>query len=440
MSRRTRRRPVPQGEFSAEVVDLAADGRGVARVDGKVIFLTGALPGERVRFRLTRTHHDTDEGLTTAVELASPQRVVPRCAHFEVCGGCALQHLAPEAQIAFKQKQLLDVLARVGQVVPEQVAEPVTGPAWAYRRRARLGVRWVYKKDRVLVGFRERTTPKIAVLSRCEILDARVGTQLEPLAEMIGRLSIRDKIPQIEVATSAQVVALVLRVMVPPSEGDRVILQDFAVRHGDCFYLQSGGANTVRPLSGTAPSLDYSPDGSALSLAFQPLDFVQINGVVSQKMVRQALAWLALQPGERVLELFSGLGNFSLPLAAAGAEVTAVEGEAALVQRARDNAARNGLSLRCVQADLFQPDAHEPWLAGPWDAALLDPPRAGAREILPLVAAVAPPRIVYVSCHPGTLARDAALLADHGYRLARAGVLDMFPHTAHVESMALFTR
>ncbi|MDN5874745.1 MAG: methyltransferase domain-containing protein, partial [Sinobacteraceae bacterium] len=249
------------------------------------------------------------------------------------------------------------------------------------------------------------------------------------------------QIPQLEVASADDTVVLVLRVLAPPSDADREKLLAFAVAEGLFFYLQPGGADSLEPLQTPAPELFYSPDGSNLELAFQPLDFVQINQTVSQKMVRQALAWLNLKAGERVLELFCGLGNFSLPLAAAGAQLTAVEGEQGLVERARANARRNGLDAHFVHADLFQPEAHDPWLAGPWDAVLLDPPRAGAEQVLPLVARTQPSRIVYVSCNPGTLARDAAMLVgQHGYRLARVGVLDMFPHTAHVESMTLFER
>ncbi|TAM11301.1 MAG: 23S rRNA (uracil(1939)-C(5))-methyltransferase RlmD [Nevskiaceae bacterium] len=438
MSRR-RSRPLPVEEFTADIADLTDTGAGVARIDGRVVFVAGALPGERVRFRITRMRRGTRDAVVTAVEQPAPDRVVPRCPHFDICGGCALQHLDARRQIEFKQKQLLDALQRIGGVVSEVVAPPLVGPVWAYRRRARLGVRWVHKKNRLLVGFRERATPKLALLSRCEVLDARVGTQLEALGELIAGLSIREQLPQIEVA-AAETVALVLRVMQAPTPEDCDRLRAFAAREGFVFYLQPGGPDSVVPLDPPAPELTYSPDGSALTLRFEPLDFVQVNLALSQQMVRQALEWLALRAGEQVLELFCGLGNFSLPLAAQGVRLTAVEGDAALVERARANAARNGLDVHFLKADLFQPDAHAPWLAAPCDAVLLDPPRAGAQEILPFVAKLAPQRILYVSCHPGTLARDAGLLAALGYRLVRAGVMDMFPHTAHVESMALFER
>jgi 23S rRNA (uracil1939-C5)-methyltransferase len=439
-----KRKPLADTEFTAEVIDLGQDGRGFARVDGKAVFIDGALPGERVRFRLTRQTRDIDDGVMTAVEQASPDRVTPRCAHFGVCGGCALQHLAPAAQLLFKQKQLVDALTRLGGVTPEQIAPPVTGPVWAYRRRARLGVKLVPKKGGVLVGFRERSSPLLAKIDRCEVLDARVGERIEALAALIGRLSIADALPQIELAM-ADHVALVIRVLREPSAADLEALRAFALEQDFDIHLQRGGPDSVRPL-GASRVLHYAPlapvgDEPPLNLMFGPMDFVQVNGVLSQRMVQQALDWLAPQPGEKVLELFAGLGNFTAPLAASGAQVTAVEGETALVEKGRANLERNGLSARYFKADLFVPNAQAAWLRESYDAALLDPPRSGAAEVIPHVAASGARRIVYVSCHPGTLARDAGLLVKtHGYRLLKAGVLDMFPHTAHVESMALFVK
>ncbi len=439
MGSRSRRRMVPAEEFTAEIVDLAHDGRGVARPNGKVTFIAGALPGERVRYKLSRTTRDIDEGAATAVEQASPHRVEPGCAHFGVCGGCTLQHLAPEQQVVFKQKQLLEALVRLGGVEAEEVAAPVTGPVWAYRRRARLGAKLVPKKGGMLVGFRERESPLLAAIESCVVLDPRIGTRLRALAGLIGGLSIAERLPQIEVAC-ADHAALVLRVLDTPSAADCEALSSFAAAHDFDLYLQTGGPDSIKPL-GSARTLQYSPDGSDLRLQFAPTDFVQINGPVAQAMVLQALDWLAPAPGDTVLELFAGLGNFTAPLARSGASVTAVEGEAALVEHGRDNLRRNGLDARYFRADLFAPDPQVPWLRQPYDLALLDPPRSGAREILPLLARARPRRIVYVSCHPGTLARDAGVLVkEHGYRLRRAGVLDMFPHTAHVESMALFER
>lgn len=437
---KNRRKPLPEGEFDAQVTDLAEDGRGIARIDGKVTFIADALPGETVKFRYTRRQKDIDEGQTVSIALRSADRVDPPCAHFGVCGGCSLQHLSPAAQIALKQKQLVETLRRVGKVEAEEIAPPITGPTEGYRRRARLGVKYVDKRGTALVGFRERASPFLAALESCAVLDPRVGHKLRVLGECVASLSIRSHVPQIEIAC-AEPVALVLRIMQPLSDADCVRLSELAQAEGFTLYLQTSGPATVEPMQPPAPLLAYSPDGSSDQLHFQPLDFIQINGEVSQKAVRQALAWLHPQPGERVLELFCGLGNFSIPLARSGARVTAVEGETSLVARARANAERLGLDIAFHASDLFQPAADAPWLQAPFTSVLLDPPRAGAEAMMPVIAARKPESILYVSCHPGTLARDAGVLVhQHGYRLVKAGVMDMFPHTAHVESMALFER
>ncbi|HEY9546750.1 MAG TPA: 23S rRNA (uracil(1939)-C(5))-methyltransferase RlmD [Solimonas sp.] len=428
----------PAGEFTADIIDLDHEGRGFARVDGKATFIADALPGERVRFKYLRTSRDLDEGQCIAVETPSPHRVTPGCTHFGLCGGCSMQHLASEQQIAFKQKQMLDQLERSGKVTPIEIAAPITGAVWGYRRRARLGAKHVPKKGGVLVGFRERESSFLATLDSCQVVDPRVGLKLRELGALIGSLSLHRQVPQIEVACSEQTVALVFRVLAEPTDDDREKLRAFGELEGFDIYLQTGGPDSIRPL-GAARVLEYSPDGSDLKLRFEPTDFIQVNGSISQQTVNQAIAWLDLQPNERVLELFCGLGNFSLPLARRGAQVLAVEGEKGLVQRARENAERNGLEIRFEKADLFTATGEENWLQPDFDKLLLDPPRAGAKEILPIVAKRKPKRIVYVSCHPGTLARDAGMLVHElGYTLARAGVMDMFPHTSHVESMALF--
>lgn len=436
---RTKRKPPPDTEFSAEVTDLDHDGRGVARINGKVTFIFGALPGETVRYKLLRVTRALDEAEVTAIDVPSPDRVTPGCEHFGLCGGCSLQHLAPAAQIAFKQQAMLEALRRIGGVVPDVIADAVTGPVWTYRRRARMGVKRVPKKGGVLIGFRERDANALAVLNRCEVVDPRLGLKLRLLGALFDGLSIAGQIPQIEVSAAAHV-AVTIRVLAPPSDDDRAKLLAFAAEHDYDFYLQSGGPDTLVPLSAARP-LDYSPDGSALRLAFQPADFIQINSDVSQRMVVQALDWLGVEAGNEVLELFAGLGNFTLPLAARGAKVTAVEGETGLVARGKANLQANGYDGRFLKADLFKPDPKAEWLKHRYDLALIDPPRSGAKEILPMLAATMARRIVYVSCHPGTLARDAGELVNtYGYRLTRAGVLDMFPHTTHVESMALFEK
>jgi len=433
-----RRRNLPDTEFVADIRDLSHEGNGIGRTpEGKVVFIHGALPGERVRYRLSRLRKDFAEGELSRVETPSPDRVVPKCPHFGVCGGCSLQHLAPAAQVGFKQKQLLDALERIGNVRPREVAPPLSGSVWAYRRRARLSVRHVPKKGGTLVGFRERESPYVATMDSCEILDARVGPKLGLLARLLESLSLKQAVPQIEVAAVERVI-LLLRVMREPLPADLETLRAFGREHGFEFWLQAGGHDSAKPLD-QVPPLEYRLDGD-LRLRFTPTDFVQINEAVNQAMIHQALHWLAPNPGDRVLELFCGLGNFSLPLAKTGAHITAVEGEAGLVERARENARRNGLAIAFHRGDLFKPDPDEAWMRADYDLALLDPPRLGAAEILPFVAKKKPKRLVYVSCHAGSLARDAGVLVhEHGYRLQRAGVMDMFPHTAHIECMALFT-
>ncbi|MGH8529066.1 MAG: 23S rRNA (uracil(1939)-C(5))-methyltransferase RlmD [Nevskiales bacterium] len=425
--------------IEVEISDLAHDGRGVVRGQGKVMFVADALPGERVRVQWRRGNRLYDEAQLLEILQPSPQRVPPRCAHFGVCGGCASQHCAGEAQLHYKQTHLLDNLRRIGQVEPEAWLPPLAGPLWAYRRRARLGVKYVTKKGRVLVGFRERGTPYLAELQRCEVLHPAVGARLAGLAELLDGLSLREQIPQIEVAIADNAVALVLRVLAPLPVSDRERLLQYAREQGLWFYLQSGGMDSIQPLAADTPELYYDLSQHGVRIYFEPGDFVQINAAVNAALVDQALSLLDTKPTDRVLELFSGLGNFSLPLARQIAQLTAVEGSAALVQRAQRNAERNGIgNVEFHAADLFAAE-HGLWSRQAYDKLLLDPPRAGAQEILPLLMAQPPARIVYISCHPATLARDAAFLVQHGgYRFRSAGVVDMFPHTHHVESIALF--
>jgi 23S rRNA (uracil1939-C5)-methyltransferase len=424
----------------ADVHDLDHDGRGVARVAGKATFIAGALPGERVQYRITRRRRDHDEAEVTEVVAPSAARVEPRCRHFGRCGGCALQHLAPEAQLAAKQSTLLGSLARIGKVEPARVLEPLTAPVWGYRRRARLGAHLQRDRSRVAVGFRGRTTHRLIALERCEVLDPSVATLLRPLGELLAGLSIADRVPQVEVAVGAERTVLVLRTLVAASEDDRARLRAFGAAHGLEFWLQPGSPATAAPLDPPDGPLTYALGNHAVTIEFAPTDFVQVNGELNARMVDRALELLDVQRGHRVLDLFAGLGNFTLPLARRAAAAVGVEGEAKLVARARDNARRNGIgNAEFHLADLFQPSPDAAWARGRYDRLLLDPPRAGAREALSLVRGWSPGRIVYVSCHPGTLARDAGILVrELGYRLEAAGVLDMFPHTAHVESMAVF--
>lgn len=431
---------------TAEVVGLTHDGEGIIRA-GKTVFVAGALPGETVSFERVRKHRRHDEGRLLEVLQPAAERVTPRCAHFGVCGGCALQHLAPEVQVSLKEKELRDNLERVARVECRTWLPPLRGPVWGYRRRARLGAKYVPKKGKVVVGFRERLAPYVADVTHCEVLAAPVGAMVQGLAALLGELEIRQQVPQIEVAVADNATALVLRVLQTPSEQDRDKLRDFAARHSLRLYLQTGGLESVAELDVTdAPPLNYTLPAFDLTLEFAPTDFVQVNGAVNQALVARALELLRPGPQSRVLDLYCGLGNFTLALAKSAGYVVGVEGEARLVDRARHNARRNGLSnVEFHAVDLSKPADPPAWLRGPYTHVLLDPPRVGVPpEMLAAIARAgsdphhAPERVLYVSCHPGSLARDLAVLVhEHGFILEAAGVVDMFPHTAHVESMAL---
>jgi len=444
MARPKRIKKLPQGEFSAHIESLTLESRGVAHLDGKATFISRALPGEDVRFVYRDRKRQYDLGDAVAVDRAAPERIEPACPHFEVCGGCALQHLAPASQVAHKQHALLDQLARIGKVEPEEVIEPLTGPVWGYRRMARLGVRWMRRKGRMLVGFRERGTPFIADIDTCPVLDPRVGEKLPALSELIAGLDAYRDISQIEVGCGDDRCALAFRHMVPLSEADRARLDAFGEAHDLAIFLQPGGPETLAPL--TEGQRDRYPvyrlEAFDVQIRFSPLDFAQVNAEINGAMVDRALTWLDVQPGERALDLFAGLGNFSLPLARrVGPEgtVTAVEADELMVQRGASSAAANGITnTQHVVGNLFEPDRAHPWMRASYDRVLVDPPRAGAREMMPVIARMRPRRLVYVSCHPGSLARDVGeLVHEHGWRLRAAGVMDMFPHTAHVESMAV---
>jgi 23S rRNA (uracil1939-C5)-methyltransferase len=437
----------------ADVVDLAHDGRGIARIDGKAVFIEGALPGERVRFRVFKRRRQMDEAGLVEVLRASPERVVPRCAHVAICGGCSLQHLSPTAQLAAKQRQLLDNLERIGRVTPDRVFAPMRGPEWAYRRRARLGVKYVHKKGRVLAGFREREKPYIADIQQCEVLIERFATLPRDLAALVETLSVREQIPQVEVAAGdgaagsphgygAPGAALVFRVMAPPSADDLLKLEAFGVQHAVQIHLQSGGLDSVRPLRDGYPPLAYGVDAGRVMLEFGPVDFIQVNREINDSMVASALEHLQPTAADTVLDLFCGLGNFTLSLGRRAARVVGVDGDAALVAKARANAERNGIANTEFHVEnLFEPGRFGAWAQNAYDLLLLDPPRAGASEILERMAQWRPRRVVYISCHPGSLARDAGILAGvQGYRLIGAGVMDMFPHTTHIESIAVFER
>ena len=442
---------IDQTPFEIQILDLSHDGRGVARRPpghvhaGKTVFVSGALPGEAVMASQSARSRSFDEAKTVEVLIASPDRVPARCAHFGTCGGCVLQHLAEDRQIGAKQRVLLDNLERIGHVTPGEVLAPLTDASWGYRRKGRLSVRRVEKKDKTLVGFREQDPRFVADLRECHTVIPSIGTRIGALSALVDGLDARRDIPQIEfIAGDATAtfdgVALVFRHLQPLSPADLDALAVFGQAHRFAIFLQPGGIDSVHPLWPQAPELSFRLPQWDVEMKFRPLDFIQVNAGLNQKMIARALALLDVQPGERVLDLFCGLGNFTLPLARMGAEALGVEGDAGLVARARENAAHNHLpNAQFHAADLAQDLRGQPWMRAGFDRLLLDPPRSGADGVLKQLPLKGLRRIVYVSCHPGSLARDAGYLVnERGWKLRAAGVMDMFPHTAHVESIALF--
>ena len=439
---------------TVDIVDLTHDGRGVARwAEGhpqasKAVFVSGALPGERVSVQQTARSKNFDEAKTLEVLTASPDRVTPRCPHFGVCSGCVLQHMAEGEQIKAKQRLLLDNLQRIGRVQPQQVLPALMGDAWGYRRKGRFSVRRVAKKDKTLVGFREIDPRFVAELHECHTVVPSIGFKVDALSALVDGMDARGDIPQIEfIAGDASAnhsgIALVFRHLQPLGDADRAKLLAFQQEHGFSILLQPGGLDSVHPLSGEAPQLSFRLPQWDVELQFRPLDFIQVNARLNEAMVARALELLDVQPGERVLDLFCGIGNFTLPLARVVGDagtVVGVEGDAGLVQRARGNAEHHGLTnVSFHAADLSKDLAGQSWLKAGFDKLLLDPARAGALEVLKQFPLKGLKRIVYVSCHPGSLARDAGFLVNEaGWTLRAAGVMDMFPHTAHVESIAVF--
>jgi 23S rRNA (uracil1939-C5)-methyltransferase len=436
-----RRRREPE---TARIDSVTHDGRGIAGIDGKKTFVAGALTGETVRFIRRKSRRNFDEAELLEVIESSPDRIDARCEAFGRCGGCSLQHVTPQHQRDIKARTLRDNLERIGRVEPDEWLQPMTGPEWQYRRRARLAVKHVPAKGRTLVGFRERHAPFITDMHRCEVLAKPVDDMIDDLSELIGQLSIRARLPQIEVAVADNDIALVFRVLDPPTDADKAALSAFGHAKQLRIYLQPGGLDSVAlhyPQSVDEP-LHYSLDEFDIKIAFEPIDFVQVNSDINQRMVHFAVEQLRAGPDDRVLDLFCGIGNFSLPLARQAGSVLGVEGEASLVARASENARRNSLSnVEFRVADLSKIDGSEHWVKAGWDRLLLDPARSGAADVVTRMQLFKPERIVYVSCHPGTLARDAdTLVHEQGYKLEAAGIIDMFPHTAHVESIAVFTK
>jgi 23S rRNA (uracil1939-C5)-methyltransferase len=444
-------------ESRVKIESLDQEGRGIARIEGKVIFIEGALTGEVVSYSSYRKKPSFELAQVTQIHKPSPLRVQPKCRHFGVCGGCSMQHLDARAQVAVKQRILEDSLWHIGKVRAETILRPIYGLTWGYRERARLSVRHVIKKGKTLVGFHEKRSSYVADMQHCEILAPKIAALLPLLAELVSGLSIRDRLPQIEVAVGEHVDALVLRVMAPPSSADETALRAFADRHGIQFWLQPGGPNSVVPFHPLdAPPLTYCLPEFGITMPFSPIEFTQVNSAINRVMVSRAMRLLDPRPEERIADFFCGLGNFTLPIARSGAQVLGIEGSAALVARAKQNAAANGLdkdslslqgrggegAAEFAAMNLFEMTEAGYDQLGFFDKLLIDPPRDGAIELVKsLVGANAPRRIVYVSCNPATLARDAQVLVQiHGYTLKAAGVMNMFPHTSHVESIAVFDK
>jgi 23S rRNA (uracil1939-C5)-methyltransferase len=448
---------------SVIIESLDQEGRGIAHHEGKVIFIEGALVGERVTYASFRKKPSFENAVATKIIKSSFMRVQPKCVHFELCGGCSMQHLDVRAQVAAKQRILEDNLQRIGKVKPETILAPIYGEAWGYRQRARLSVRHVLKKGKTLVGFHEKRSSFIADMQHCEILPAKIAKLLPLLARLNEQLSIRDQLPQIEVAVGDHVDVLVLRIMQALSPADEELLKQFADTHHVQFWTQTKGPDTVHPFYPLdAPALTYSMPEFGIAMPYAPTEFTQVNSTMNRLMVSRAIRLLDPQPHERIADFFCGLGNFTLPIARSGAQVLGIEGSAALVKRAEENAAFNGLdknsasppSLRSplrgrvgegvefLAMNLFEMDEAALLQLGRFDKWLVDPPRDGAMELVKAITPEsAPQRIVYVSCNPATLARDADVLVhEKGYVIKAAGVMNMFPHTSHVESIALFEK
>ncbi len=439
-----RRRKPPTEPIQLDIEDLSHDGRGVARWNDKVVFVQNALPGEQVLARINRTTRRFNEAMAEEILSASPDRVDPRCEFYRQCNGCTMMHLAPGKQIEFKFNTLKQNFSKIAGLECPEWAPPLQDSHWRYRRRARLSVRWVPGKERVLVGFREKNGRYVADMRSCEVLDERLYPLISELSDLFTSMDIRQDIAQVECARGQTDVSLIIRHLRDFTAADRQRLTDFADKHAVRIYLQSKGPDTVTPLDGDETPLFFTQpcDERDIRCEFSPSDFIQVNRGMNEKMIAQALGWLDIQPNESVLDLFCGIGNFTLPMALKAAHVTGIEGAQAMVEAASHNARINGIvNVEFHAADLTRDQSHRDWFKRAHDKVLIDPPRSGAWDVLPQLAAIGARRLVYVSCHPASLARDAgALVHEHGYRLLKAGAMDMFPHTSHVESMALFER
>lgn len=440
---RANKKKLPETPVTTTITSLTHDGRGVAHVEGKAVFIDEALPGEEVEFVYTDIRKDYAEGKLTQIISRSDVRAEPLCPHYGICGGCSFQHVQPEQQILIKQDLLVEQFKRIGKLDIPELWEPLTGPHWGYRRKARMGVKYVAKKNRVLVGFRERRHPYLAEIGNCIVMHPLIGNKLIELGEMIGELSIRDKIPQIEVAVGDEECVLAIRVLSPPNDSDIDKLREFSQQHKISLCLQAKGPDTIAPLPGEPETIPhYSLPNFGLTFNFRPAMFTQVNYELNRVMIDRVIDCLAIQPTDTILDLFCGLGNFTLPLAKRAGLVVGIEADLPLVKHAEGNARLNNITnVEFHAADLSKDLGNPPWLRRRYNKILLDPSRAGAAEVLPHFKTWQPDLIVYVSCNPSTLARDAGILVNElGYRLEKAGVMDMFPQTAHVESIALFTK
>jgi len=442
MSKR-RRKSISQEVFTATINSLSHEGRGIAQVDGKTTFLFGALPNETVQFRYSKKRGSYDEGYVTEVIQASSDRVEPKCPHFGICGGCSLQHMRHDKQIAHKEAAFLELLKQQTGIEPKELLTPLIAESpWGYRRKARIGVKHVLKKEKVLVGFRERNSPYITNMDICHTLHPNIGKEIAALSALFMTLQSKASIPQCEIAIGDDETAIILRHLVPLPTEDLDALQRFFEKRQWRLYLQASNIDSIQlyyPKTAN-PLLQYRLPKYDITLEFHPAQFTQINSDINRQMIDRAIELLALKPTDHVLDLFCGIGNFSLPIAKHCEKVIGVEGDQGTVEQAESNARFNKISNTAFhKANLFEPIEHHSWSQNRFDKILLDPPRSGAKEILEALPQWQPRQIVYVSCNPATLARDAGILQKQGYHLIKAGIMDMFPHTQHVEVMALFS-
>ena len=437
----SRRRKLKNKVYEIEIEALSHEGRGISHIDNKVIFTRGALPGEKVIASRTLSRAKYEEADVVEVIEPSLDRIDAKCSVYGICGGCSFQHLSSLNQISAKHDWLQSAFMGQSKVQPKEWLEPIQVESWGYRRKARLGVRYVAKKEKVLVGFRERKSSFVTVMSRCEVLHPSLGDNLEILSECIEVLSIKEHVPQIEVAIAEKDTILILRHLQPLNENDEKVLIDYAKKLSITWYLQSGGLDTIKPLKNPV-QLTYSIPKHNIEMSFLPNDFTQVNFELNKKMIDLALDLLDLNENDDVIDLFCGLGNFTLPISRYANKVVGIEGDQGLVERAKANAEQNNITNALFyKADLFEDVSGFEWFRGKnYNKALIDPSRTGAIEIVELLPKLNIERLVYVSCNPATLARDTAKLISLGFSLESAGVMDMFPQTAHVESIALFVR